>query len=169
MNIFKKIFYGLNFLGYLGRCIFLTKTFVVRDAIYYNANSITSATTLNIPNIPTNFKAVFKHTASASQNAWVEIGSNNNNALVFGRTGVNYQLGVLTRVNGSYVANQTQNSVFPTDVETEVEYTYDSGVQTIKANGTTLTVTNSSVTSRSYSAISNYGNGNIKGLTILPL
>lgn len=112
---------------------------------------------------------MFKHTASASQNAWVEVGADSSNALVFGRTGVNYQLGVLARVSGSYVANQTQNSVFTQGTETEVEFTSNNGVQTIKANGTTLSITNSQVTSRSYSAISNYGNGNIKGLTILPL
>lgn len=147
----------------------VSEIYSIRDAIYYNANNITSATTLNIPNIPTNFKCLFNHTASASQNAWIEIGSDSSNTLVFGRTGVNNQLGLLTRVNGSYVANQTQNGVFTTGTETEVEYTYENGLQTIKANGTTLTITNSSITSRTYSAISNYGNGNIKGLTILPL
>ena len=147
----------------------LSKTYSIRDALKYFDTTFTSSQTLNIPNIPTNFKAVFKHTASASQNAWVEIGADSSNALVFGRTGVNYNLGVFTRVNGSYVANQTQNNVFPANVETEVEYIYDNGVQTIKANGTTLTITNSSITSRTYSAISSYGNGNIKDLTILPL
>ena len=149
--------------------ILLQETYAIRDAIYYNANNITSATSLNIPNIPTNFKAIFKHTANANQNAWVEVGADSSNALVFGRTGINYQLGVLARVNGSYASSQTQNSVFSSNTETEVIYIYDDGVQTVTANNVTLTITNSSVTLRDYSIISNYGNGNIKGLTILPL
>ena len=120
-------------------------------------------------NIPSNFKCLFKHSAPNINTAWLEIGSDSNNCILFGRTGMDYQLGVYTKVNNSYVASQSQNNVYSSNTPIETEYTYIDGVQTVKANGTTLSITNSSITSRQYSKITMNGTSDISDLTILPL
>ena len=123
--------------------MFLTKTYSIRDAIYYNSNSISTSQSLSVSNIPTNCKILFKvntPTTGVSTGAYLKLGSNANNCIFIGQIGSNGASGIWVRVNGSNVV-QNHSLVLPVG-ENLAEYTYDDGVQTFKHdhyNGLILT------------------------------
>lgn len=155
--------------------MFLTKTFVVRDAIKYFDTTFTSSQTLTVPNIPQNFKAIFtvhRNAHNQLNTAWLEVGSDNNNCLLFGLTGSGYQgalgaMGVFTKVNGSYAVSQNIECVVD-DSDWEMEYSYNNGVQTITDGTNSLTITNSQITSRTYFKV-NVNRSTLRNLIIMPL
>ena len=136
---------------------------------------MTTSQTLDIPNIPQNFKCKFKVkcdniTQSSLNTAWLEIGSDNNNLILFGNTGSRGHIGIFVKVNGSFVAyNQEQYLLAQT--WTELSYTYENGVQTISDGTHTVTVNNSQITGRNYVYFRNASSNRnpIKELMILPL
>lgn len=134
--------------------MFVSETFSIRDSIKYVSDTLTSSQSLSVPNLPTNFKCVFKVkadnvTESPSNNAWLEVGSNSNNLLLFGNVGSRGQIGLFVKVNGSYVANDSVTAL-SAQTWTELTYTYEDGVQTITDGNNTVTLTNSQITARSY-------------------
>lgn len=156
---------------------YLTKTYSIRDGIYYNPNVISSSTLLNIANIPTNFKASFKvkpiQNTGHSEAGWVEIGSDAQNNIMFGQmSGANRQTGIYIRKNNAYETYQmSSNGVIDWNTETLCEYEYNNGVQKISANNTDVTLTNSSITARSFVRINiaYTGSNSITELLIMPL
>jgi len=144
----------------------LSDTVNLIDACYYNLNTITSSTTLSISDIPTNFKATFK--AKATTSSFLTIGNDSNNSILFGILGLNGRAcGIDVKENGSYIVIET-DQILSTNVEYEFEYTYIDGVQTLKVNNHTFTVTNSNITSRNYVYYESNG-GTLSELLIIPL
>lgn len=149
--------------------MFLTKTYSIRDGIYYNSNAISSSQSLSIANIPTNFKLLFKvntKSSSTSNSAYLKLGSNANNCIFIGQLGDNGASGIWVRVNGTNVV-QNHSVILPVG-ENLIEYSYDNGVQTFKHETDSITVNNSQITSRSYLE-SFITNNYVKELLILPL
>ena len=124
----------------------------MEDCITYFENTLSSNQTLSVPNLPTNFKAEFKvyRTTSSSNTAWIEVGSNSNNMILFGNAGSTGHMGIFVKINGSYVANEGIDGRVSVNNWTELTYTYNDGVQTITDGTETVTLTNNQITARSY-------------------
>ena len=72
--------------------------------------------------------------------------------------------------NGSYETYQRNSGkIVSANTDTLITYTYNNGVQTLTVNGTTVTLTNSSITSRNYLKYSAHNGSTIKELLIMPL
>jgi len=152
-------------------CGLVSKTYSITDASYYNPNSINADTSLSVSTIPTNFKATYTLRRGSNNSGWVEIGQDSNNLVFFGVDSGNGAIGIYVKKNGTYETYQrNSNAIVSANTDTLIEYTYDNGVQTLKVNGTTVTLTNTSITSRNYLKYS-LGNGtsSIKELLIKPL
>lgn len=148
----------------------VSETYSITDASYYNPNSINADTSLSVSTIPTNFKATYTIKRASSQSGWIEIGADSNNLLFFGVDSGNGAIGIYVKKNGSYETYQRNSSnIAPANTDTLVEYSYNNGVQTLKVNGTTVTLTNSTITSRNYVAYSAHNGTIIKELIIKPL
>lgn len=149
----------------------LSDTVNLIDAYYYNPNTLTSSQTINISNLPTNFKCKFKVNvvdASVLNTAWLEVGSNNNNCLLFGNTGSYKTIGIFVKVNGSYVVSDSRNDVLPINNWQELTYIYNNGVHTLTDGINTITLNNSQITARDYVYFRNETN-QIKEILFLPL
>ena len=149
----------------------VTESFVVRDAIYYNPDSITSSTELNIPNFPTNFVATFtvhRTTSTQTNQSWLEVGSNSSNCIFGGLDGRAGGLGVYVKVNGSYERYQQTDGVIPMNTDALIEFKYDNGVITVKYGNTTKSVSSSTITTRTY-VKANVITNIMKELLIMPL
>ena len=129
----------------------VSETFVVRDTIKYIPSELTSSQTLSVPNPPTNFKCSFKvsDVANSGKSSYLQIGSDTNNCLCIGNSG-GRTLAILVRVSGSYATMQYQENVLQTGTDNLIEYSYEDGSQTIKCNGTTVTLSNTQITARNY-------------------
>lgn len=148
--------------------MFLQETYAIKDAIYYNSNTISSTTILSIPNIPTNFKASFNINRSSSSTAVLEIGSDADNNIFGGNIGTSGYIGAYVRVNGNYERYDVQDRVYGTGT-TPTEFAYEDGVITVKANNVTRTVTSTTITARNWQRITIGGNGTVSELLIMPL
>lgn len=152
-------------------CRFVSETYSIRDAIYYNSGNITTATELTGLSIPTNFVATFKvKRAHGNQGqSWLEVGSNSQNCIFAGQDGVGGSIGVYVRVNNTYERyDHSDDQILSIDVETPVEFKYNNGAITVKANNTTKSVNSSTITARSYVKC-NIINNQMKELLIMPL
>ena len=151
--------------------MFLLKTYSIKDAIKYIPDTLTSSQTISISDLPTNFKCKFKAKVvdtSVVNNAWLEVGSNNNNCLLFGNTGSYKTIGIFVKVNGSYVVNDSRNDVLPVNDWKELTYSYNNGVHTLTDEINTVTLNNSQITARDYVYFRNATN-QIKEILFLPL
>ena len=150
----------------------LTKTFAIRDALKYFDTTFTSSQTLTVPNLPSNFKCEFKAkgtTGSVSGSAcWVEVGSDSNNLILFGRTSASSMTGIFVKVNGNYVVTQQGNSKYQSN-DVQYIYEYDNGSQSVNDGSQTVTTTNSQITSRNYVNLYIGTSMYIKELIFLPL
>ena len=152
-------------------CMSVTETYTIRDAIYYNDGTITTATELTGLSIPTNFVATFKvkRASGSSNQSWLEVGSNNQNCIFGGQDGRDGSIGVYVRVNNTYERYEhSSDGVLSIGVETPVEFKYDNGAISVKANNTTKSVNSSTITARSY-VNCNIVNNQMKELLIMPL
>ena len=152
-------------------CMLLTETYEITDAIKYISDTLSSGQTINISDLPTNFKCKFKakvEDTSEINNAWLEVGSNNNNCLLFGNTGSYKTIGIFVKVNGSYVINDSRDDVLPVNDWTELTYIYNNGVQTISDGTNTVTLNNNQITARDYVYFRNVTN-QLKEILFLPL
>jgi len=104
-----------------------------------------------------------------SDGCWVEIGASSSNLFLFGCTGTDNALGIFVKVNGSYRVTQYTSGVFPVNQTTHVVYTLVNNVHTVTANGTTKTVNNSQISSRSYQNVKISPNSTISNLKIKEL
>ena len=153
----------------------VSKTYEVRDALKYFDTTFTSSQTLTVPNIPQNFKAIFtvhRNAHNQANTAWLEVGSDTNNCLLFWLTGSGYQgalgsMGVFANVKGSYADYQSVECVVDDSVW-EMEYTYNNGVYTITDGTNSSTITDSQITSRTYVKV-NVNRSTLRNLIIMPL
>ena len=152
--------------------VILTKTFSIRDALKYFDTTFTSSQSVSVPNLPTNFKCEFKAkgtTGSVSGSAcWVEVGSDSNNLILFGRTSATSMTGIFVKVNGNYVATQQGNSKYQSN-DVQYIYEYDNGSQSVNDGSQTVNATNSQITNRNYVNLYIGTSMYIKELIFLPL
>ena len=99
--------------------------------------------------------------------AWLDVGSDSNNQVIFGNVGRYGAMGIFVKVSGSYVASDSTRCL-TAQTWTELTYTYNNGVQTISDGTNTVTLTNSQITGRNYVHFSNIAN-KIKEILFLPL
>ena len=151
---------------------FVTETYEVKDAILYNPNSITTTTSWNIPDMPSNFKATFKVTNPEISGAtsWLIIGADANNHLFAGQVGYTGTVGVYVRVNGSYEKYDAQDRVLTKNTDNLITFTSNNNVHSVNYGNVTRTVTSSTITARNYvqAKVDNTSNP-IKELLIMPL
>ena len=149
--------------------MFLTKTYEVEDCVYYNSGTITGSQTLNIPNIPTNFKATYKMKATSTNDAlsWLNVGNDANNCFFFGQIGSD-AIGIFKRVNGTNASLNHKYSVVQQNVEYLMEFTYNNGALTLIGCGQTLTGSFTE-TNRSFVSTNIGANNSMKELKIKPL
>lgn len=135
----------------------LEQTGTIEDVFYYDTNVYTSSQTLNIPsNISTNFKLefdVYIPNTSQSNSAWVQIGSNSSNCLLIGNTGSNANLGIYVRYNGSTSQSSYQENYIPVGEWVSISYTYQNGEQTITCGSNSVSLSNTSITGRTYGGL----------------
>lgn len=137
------------------------------DAVYYHSSPFTTPTTLNIPNLPSNFQASF--ICKTSRVAWFEYGADTNNRIICGVTGANStQMGLHVTQNGSSVASDYQN-VLSANTDVELTYTVIDGVHTITDGTHTVSLTNSIISARNYSKVHLESTMYLKELLIVPL
>ena len=166
--------YILKFCSYkswvLGRRSFVTEIFVIRDASYYNPNVVSSATSFSDMDLPSNFKATYTIKRANGQGGWIEIGQNSSNLIFFGVDSGNGNIAIYIRVNGNYQTYQRSgNNVISANTDTVIEYINNNGSQSITANGTTVNLTNNTITSRNYLNYNATNGTSIKELLIMPL
>ena len=152
--------------------MFLSESFAIKDASYYNANSVSSDTTrTGLTTIPSNFKATYKLNRTTGKIGWVEIGQDSSNAIFFGVDSGNGAIGIYVRVNGSYETYQRNGgNIVSANSDVLFEYTNNNGVQSLKVGSTTINLTNSTITGRSYLKYNtDSGVSTIKELLIEPL
>ena len=152
-------------------CRILSETYEITDAIKYISDTLSSSQTISISDLPTNFKCKFKskvEDTSEINNAWLEVGYNNNNCLLFGNTGSYKTIGIFVKVNGSYVVNDERNDVLLVNDWKELTYSYNNGVQTLSDGTNTVTLNNSQITARNYVYFRNVTN-QLKEILFLPL
>ena len=149
--------------------IFLQETYEIEDCNYYNSGTITSSQTLNVPNLPVNFKATFKvkKTASSMVASWLNIGTDANNLIFFGQAGANY-LGVYKKVSGSNTNMGGQNVLSSLNTDYLIEFTYEDGALTLKCNNATITG-NYTFTGRNFVSTNIEANNSMKELKIKAL
>ena len=137
------------------------------DAVYYHSSSFTTATNLNIQNLPTNFKASF--ICKTRRVAWFEFGADANNQIICGVTGSSgTQMGIYVKQNGSYVASDYQN-VLSANTDVEFIYSVENGVHTLSDGTHTISFNNSDITARNYSKVHLDSAMYLKELLIIPL
>lgn len=150
----------------------LSETYDIKDAIYYNPNALSSSQTISIPDLPTNFKCEFKGKGTTGEvtdsAAWIEVGSDANNLILFGRTSSKSHTGIFVKVNGSYTVSQQGNSKYQSD-DILYSYEYNNGSQSITDGTQTVTASNSQITNRNYVRASIGTNMYIKEILFLPL
>ena len=151
--------------------MFVSKTYSLIDASYYNPNTVSVNTELSNLNLPSNFKATYTLRRATSKVGWIEIGQNSNNLIFFGVDSGTGAIGIYVKVNSSYETYQrNSNAIVSPNTDTLIEYSNNNGVQTLKVNGTTVTLTNSSISSRNYLRYNtDNGTSSIKELLIMPL
>ena len=122
--------------------------------------------------MPVNFVATFKvkrASGSSSNQSWLEVGSDSQNCIFGGQDGRDGSIGVYVRVNNAYEKYEHSNDgVLSVNVETPVEFKYDNGSISVKANNTTKSLTSSTITARSY-VKTNITSNQMKELLIMPL
>ena len=145
----------------------VTETYTIRDAVYYNPDTLTSSQTLNIPNIPTNFKATWKLKKTGSTtSSWFEIGTDSNNLFFGGQVGATI-MGIYKKVNGSQSYINYTDAGLSLNTEYQVELTYENGTITLKCNNKTVTASYT-YASRDYVKL-NIDNNQMSELMIMPL
>lgn len=149
--------------------MFLTKTYAIEDCTYYNSGTITGSQTLNIPNIPTNFKATYKlkRTSTSDALSWLNIGTDANNCFFFGQVGGD-TIGIFKRVNGTNTSLKYEGGVVQQNVEYLMDFTYNNGALTLIGCGRTLTASYTE-TNRSFVSTNVGVNNYMKELKIKPL
>ena len=122
--------------------------------------------------MPVNFVATFKvkrASGSSSNSSWLEVGSNSQNCIFGGQDGRDGSIGVYVRVNNAYEQyDHSSDGVLSIGVETPVEFKYNNGAISVKANNTTKSLTSSTITARSYVKCNILSN-QMKELLIMPL
>ena len=163
---------GVGDLSIKCQCRSVIETYEITDALKYFDTTFTSSQTLTVPNLPTNFKCKFKvkgTTGSVTGSAcWVEIGSNSNNLILFGRTSGASNTGIFVKVNGNYVVSQQGNSKYQSN-DVQYIYEYDNGSQSVNDGSQTVTTTNSQITSRNYVNLNIGTSMYLKEILFLPL
>ena len=147
----------------------LTKTFAIRDAVYYNSGTLTNTEKI-ISNVPVNFKLTFiqRYTGSNLHASWFEYGTDSNNVIFAGQVGASSG-GFLRRVNGTNSNIQSNNGVFPSaNTDYNVEISYEDGVHTFKGHNTTYTLSETH-TARSYCKFLVERNATAREILIMPL
>ena len=175
LDVFETGIVGVHFFSPLflggGVRIFLIQTYAITDTWYYDStthNWGSSEQTINknidLPSVP--FKIKFK------------INKQNYNScfsyLYIGSSSSTYRVGDVSSGSGIMIYSdynsQTLTSNIKPSLNTDVEvvYTYDTGVHTISANGTTLTATDTNISMDKLVKITGKANV-LKDLMILPL
>ena len=138
--------------------MFLTKTYSIEDCTYYNPNTITSITTVNI-SLPSNVEVSFKvkRTSDSNNYSYLEIGGNSGNTALMGQVGG---------------AGYSQFRTYASEGSSTIDATHDTS--NVPSNTETLLVWTKNGTSQSYSTGSstvtwsdNHTHSKIKKLTIL--
>lgn len=132
----------------------LEKTYVIEINKYYNPDTLSSSTLLPIEFMPLDFRAEFSvyvdnDSAQPDNGAWLEIGRDSRNCLLFGNAGSLATLGTYVRVGGVDDKQYLYNAL-PVRQWIKLTYTCNNGVHTITDGTNTLTLTNTSITSRNY-------------------
>ena len=154
---------------YYSPSIFVSKRYDITDASYYNPNDVSTNLTLSDLNLPTNFKATYTLKRQTNKHGWIEIGQNSSNNIFFGVDSGSGNIAIYIRVNGTYETYQRSgNNIVLANTDTVIEYVNNNGSQSITANGTTINLSNSSITSRNYLKYDT-DSGIIKELLIKPL
>lgn len=152
--------------------MFSTQTYDIADTIKYFDTTFTSTQIISLPDtIQVNFKCIYKttdYTSTTNGGAWVEIGSDSNNLILFGETSSDSKLGIFVKVSGTNVVVQQGESIL-VNSDVEHEYSYNNGSQSVSANNKTVTFSNSQITGRTYGRIFIQGGRKIKDLMFLPL
>ena len=130
----------------------LQETYELCDAILYHPNEISSNTTWNNPNMPTNFKATFKvrNPEIRGCTTWLIVGADENNHLFGGQTGYSGTFGVFVRVNGSYEISNFVDHSLPKNTDTLITFTSNNNVHSVTHGSVTKTVTSNTITARNY-------------------
>jgi hypothetical protein len=146
----------------------VSKTYGIEDCTYYNSGTITGSQTLNIPNIPTNFKATYKLKKTGNDAVcWLNVGNDANNSFFFGQIGSD-AIGIFKRVNGTNASLNHKYSVVQQNVEYLMEFTYNNGALTLIGCGQTLTGSFTE-TNRSFVSTNIGADNSMKELKIKPL
>ena len=166
---FSYVSQGAGDVVFTVECGNLQETYEIEDCTYYNSGTITGSQTLNIPNIPVNFKATvtIKRTAQTDALSWLNIGTDANNCFFFGQVGVD-SVGIFKKVNGTNTVLQAEYGVIQINNDYPMEFTYNDGTLTLKVGGKTL---NGSFTetNRNYVSTNIGANNSMKELKIKPL
>ena len=146
----------------------VSKTYAVEDCVYYNSGTITGIQTLNIPNIPTNFKATYKLKKTGNDAVcWLNVGNDANNCFFFGQLGGD-TLGIFKKVNGTNTSLKHEAGLVQQNVEYLMDFTYNNGSLTLIGCGRTLTASYTE-TNRSFVSTNVGANNSMKELKIKPL
>ena len=132
----------------------LEKTYVIEINKYYNPGTLSSSKLLPIEFMPRDFRAEFSvyvdnDSSQPDNGAWLEIGRDSRNCLLFGNAGSFATLGTYVRVGGVDDKQYLHNAL-PVRQWIKLTYTCNNGVHTITDGTNTLTLTNTSITSRNY-------------------
>ena len=86
-----------------------SETYALQDCTYYNPNSISSTTTLNIQ-LPSDFEISYKITGATGRTVWLELGDSSSNSGLIGQIGsagiTSFRCGGSDYTNTNVVANQ---------------------------------------------------------------
>ena len=138
----------------------------IKDAIYYHPTPLTEEAILNIPNLPSNFKASF--ICKTDDVATLIIGANFGNGITFGVFNDGTEMGISIRQDYRIVASDSQ-IISPTNTDVELTFSVKNGVHTLSDGTYEISLTDSHVTERNYSFINLGSDDYIKELLIMPL
>ena len=151
-----------------GICGIIFTEIYVQDCTYYNGGTITGSQTLNIPNLPVNFKATYKLKKTGNDAlSWLNVGNDANNCFFFGQIGSD-AIGIFKIVNGTNTALKYEGGLVQQGVEYLMEFTYNNGSLTLIGCGRTLTASYTE-TNRGFVSTNISVNNSMKELKIKPL
>ena len=118
---------------------FVSKTYSIEDCNYYNVNSISSTTTLNIQ-LPSDFEISYKITGTTGKTVWLELGDNSSNSGLIGQIGssgiTSFRCGGADHTNTNVVANQ--ETIFTT-IKNGSDYSFSKNNDIITFTDSTTT------------------------------
>ena len=121
--------------------MFVSEIYAIEDLLLYRS-SVSNSDTFDVT-LPNKFEITSNVTKTSSTYAYVYYQIYNDSTLIYEIGALREKGSLSIRKNGDTLVADNNSSIIQLNSQTELKYTYDNGSQTLSANNTTITGTDS--------------------------